>query len=190
MISDIVYRNRSYRRFYESKRITLEMLLSIMETARFIPSAANLQKIRYYLIYDQEKCNQIFPDLKWASYLKNWNGPKPGERPSAYIIILAPINSSNMVYIDAGIAAQTILLCAVEKGLGGCILGSVDRKKVQHTFSLPENTEIILVIALGYPAEKVIIEDVTEPEKIEYWRDEQDVHHIPKRKLSELIINY
>ncbi|MEN6445220.1 MAG: nitroreductase family protein [Candidatus Cloacimonas sp.] len=190
MISDIVYRNRSYRRFYESKRITLEMLLSIMETARFIPSAANLQKIRYYLIYDQEKCNQIFPDLKWASYLKNWNGPEPGERPSAYIIILAPINSSNMVYIDAGIAAQTILLCAVEKCLGGCILGSVDRKKVQHTFSLPENMEIILVIALGYPSEKVIIEDVTEPKKIEYWRDEQDVHHIPKRKLSELIINY
>ncbi|HNV92615.1 MAG TPA: nitroreductase family protein [Candidatus Cloacimonas sp.] len=190
MISELVYRNRSYRRFYESKRITHSQLIQIMETARFIPSAGNLQKLCYYLIEERSECDKMFPHLKWASYLKKWNGPEPGERPSAYIIILVPKSCSNMVYIDTGIAAQTILLTAVDNGLGGCLLASVDKDAVHKIFLLPDNMDIVLVIALGYPAETVVIEDVTDQDKIEYWRDENTVHHVPKRKLSDLILNY
>jgi len=95
-----------------------------------------------------------------------------------------------MVFIDTGIAAQTILLSAVDNGFGGCMLASVDKQEVQNTFSLPEEMEIMLVIALGYPAESVVIEDVTEQGKIEYWRDEKGIHYVPKRKIRDLIINY
>jgi nitroreductase len=190
MIFDLVYRNRSYRRFHEEKRLTRAQLIELIKVARYIPSAGNLQKLRYFLIYEEDKCDLIFPHLKWASYLKNWNGPEKGERPSAYIIILAPVNSPKMVYIDTGIAAQTILLSAVDNGFGGCMLASVDKQEVQNTFSLPEEMEIMLVIALGYPAELVVIEDVTEQGKIEYWRDEKGIHYVPKRKIRDLIINY
>ncbi|HOU26092.1 MAG TPA: nitroreductase family protein, partial [Candidatus Cloacimonas sp.] len=92
--------------------------------------------------------------------------------------------------IDTGIAAQTILLTAVDNGLGGCLLASVDKDAVHKIFLLPDNMDIVLVIALGYPAETVVIEDVTDQDKIEYWRDENTVHHVPKRKLSDLILNY
>ncbi len=190
MIFDLVYRNRSYRRFHEEKRLTRAQLIELIKVARYIPSAGNLQKLRYFLIYEEDKCDLIFPHLKWASYLKNWNGPEKGERPSAYIIILAPVDSPKMVFIDTGIAAQTILLSAVDNGFGGCMLASVDKREVQNTFSLPEEMEIMLVIALGYPAESVVIEDVTEQGKIEYWRDEKGIHYVPKRKIRDLIINY
>ena len=190
MIFDLVYRNRSYRRFYEEKRLTRAQLIELIKIARYIPSAGNLQKLRYFLIYEEDKCDLIFPHLKWASYLKTWDGPVKGERPSAYIIISAPVNSPKMVAIDAGIAAQTILLSAVDNGFGGCMLASVDKQEVQNAFSLPEELEIMLVIALGYPAETIVLLDVIEPDKIEYWRDEKGIHYVPRRKISELIINY
>ncbi len=189
MIFDLVYRNRSYRRFHEDKRISREQLMDLIRVARYIPSAGNLQKLRYFLIYEEDKCELLFPHLKWASYLKTWDGPVKGERPSAYIIILAPVNSPKMVAIDTGIAAQTILLSAVEYGFGGCMLASVDKQAVQNAFALPEEMEIALVIALGYPAETIVVQDVIEPDKIEYWRDEKGIHYVPKRKISELIIN-
>jgi len=190
MISDLVYRNRSYRRFHEDKRISRGQLIDLIRVARYIPSAGNLQKLRYFLIDEQDKCNLIFPYLRWASYLKNWNGPASGERPAAYIIILVPVNSPKMVAIDIGIAAQTILLSAVEYGFGGCMLASVDKEQVQNAFALPEEMEIALVIALGYPAETIVVQDVSDPDKIEYWRDDKGIHNVPKRKISELIINY
>jgi len=188
MFKDLVIKNRSYRRFNESHRIPEEQLKSLVELARLSPCAANLQTLRYCLISEPADCDKVFPHLKWANYLRFWEGPVPGERPSAYIIILAPVMATRFLNTDAGIAAQSMLLGATEMGLGGCIMASVDKTEVHHNFDLPHDLDILLVIALGEPAETVVIEEVTDPEDIEYWRDEEGIHHVPKRKLQDLII--
>lgn len=148
----------------------------------------NLQPLRYKLVYSPQECDLVFPHTRWAGYLKEWPGPQPGERPAAYLLICLPHDAGRMQFIDTGIAAQSILLAAAEKGLGGCMLGSVNKDEVHWLFRLPEELEIVLVIALGVPAEKVVLDELEIPDRIEYWRDETGVHHVPKRRLEDLIL--
>jgi len=184
---DLVSNNRSYRRFYEQVRISRQVLLELVELAIVSPSAANLQPLKYILSYDTQKNALIFPHLAWAGYLKNWHGPSEGERPSAYIIILGDKNISKSFCCDHGIAAHSILLGAAEKGLGGCIIGSIDREKLHKALDVSDCYEILLVLAIGKPKEKVVIETVDSGD-IKYWRDADGVHHVPKRPLDKVII--
>lgn len=187
MLRDLVIRNRSYRRFDQSKKIDLELLEELVELCRFCPSGRNLQPLKFVLINTPERCNQIFPNLAWAGYLKDWNGPVDGERPSAYIVMLEDQRISSSSQWDQGIMAQTILLGAVEKGLGGCIIASVNKEQLHNLLNLPDFFKIALVIALGVPVEKVVIDDMAESGSVVYWRDSNQVHHVPKRKFKELI---
>ena len=190
MLRDLILRNRSYRRFDSKVSVPEELLMELVELARFSPSGANRQPLKFYLSTQPEINRQIFPHLAWAAYLKDWPGPVEGERPTAYIVILGDKQVSSSFGCDHGIAAQSILLGAVEKKLGGCMIASIDRKGLQNTLRLPENLEILLVIALGRPVETVLLETVEKPEgDIKYWRDEQQRHHVPKRSLEELIIS-
>ncbi|MCX6259121.1 MAG: nitroreductase family protein, partial [Bacteroidia bacterium] len=129
----------------------------------------------------------IFDTLSWAGYLKDWNGPSQGERPSAYIIITGDTRLTVNFSCDQGIVAQTILLAATEKGLGGCIIATIDRAKLSAFLNIPQYYEILLVIALGKPTEKVVIEEFSDD--VKYWRDENQVHHVPKRRLEDLILD-
>ncbi|MCK4662348.1 MAG: nitroreductase family protein [Bacteroidales bacterium] len=190
MLFDIIKKNRSYRRFYENHKIEYKILKELVELARLSPSARNLQPLKFYLSCTKDINEKIFPTLGWAGYLKNWDGPKEGERPSAYIIILADISISKNVKWDDGIAAQSILLGAVEKELGGCMIGSVKRDELKSKLNIPGYFEILLVIALGKPKEKVVIDTISENGSIYYWRDKEQVHHVPKRKLDELIVRF
>ncbi|MDK2841533.1 MAG: hypothetical protein PWQ17_1038 [Anaerophaga sp.] len=188
-LKDLVRRNRSYRRFYEDITIPEYVLESLVDLARLSPSARNEQPLKYFISCDAKTNELIFPHLSWAGYLKDWDGPAPGERPSAYIVILNDVNISDTYFCDDGIAAQSIRLGAAEQGLGGCIIGSVDRLKLQKALKLPGHLKIIEVIALGKPREEVVIEDVKDG-NIKYWRDENQVHHVPKRSLEEIIVKY
>ncbi|MDI3503491.1 MAG: hypothetical protein PWP64_427 [Candidatus Cloacimonadota bacterium] len=187
MIRQLVLRNRSYRRFDQSKSINRQTLRDLVDLARLSPSAANLQNLRYWLVDTPN--NDLFGCLHWANYLKDWDGPLEGERPAAYILILAPHNCTKYHYFDTGIACQSMLLGATEIGLGGCILASVNREEAQKLLEIPTEYEILLVIALGVPAEVVIIDQISAQDNIEYWRDEKDRHHVPKRSLDTLILN-
>ncbi len=120
--------------------------------------------------------------------MKDWPGPGAGERPAAYIVILGDKGISQNFGCDHGIAAQSILLGAREKGLGGCILGSIQRDRLRELLHLPPNLEILLVLALGRPREKVVLESTPPGGDIKYWRDAQGVHHVPKRRLEDIII--
>lgn len=188
MLKDLILKNRSYRRFDESKQITRDQLLELVDLARLSPSAANRQPLKYYLSYQKAKNKLIFSSLAWAVYLKDWKGPAEGERPTAYIIILGDKNITDNFGVDPGIAAQSILLGAIEKGLGGCMFGSVARDTLRKLLNIPSQYEILYVLALGYPAEKVQIDKIDESGDIKYWRDENQVHHVPKRNLSEIVI--
>ncbi|MGA1863784.1 MAG: nitroreductase family protein [bacterium] len=187
MIKDLMLKNRSYRRYDEGFRIGNETLVSLVELARFCPSAANLQPLKFLLCASVEKNRLIFNTLSWAGYLTEWPGPSEGERPSAYIVLLGDTSINRNFYCDAGIACQSILLGAVELGLGGCILGSVDREGLRRSFSIPVEYEILYVIALGKPAERILLEDIAEDGNIKYWRDDKGAHHVPKRLTDELI---
>lgn len=184
---NLIKRCRSYRRFHENYRITEKVLRKLVNLARLSASSANLQPLKYILSYKPEKNALIFPTLSWAGYLKDWPGPQEGERPSAYIIILGDKAISKSFQYDCGIASQNIVLGAVEKGLGGCILGLIDRGQLRKNLSISEQYEILLVIALGKPKEKVVIEEAIKND-IKYYRNGQGTHHVPKRPLDEIII--
>jgi len=187
-LRDLVLRNRSYRRFDESCLIERETLVELIGLARCTPSAANRQPLKYILSADRKTNERIFPCLSWAAYFKDWDGPAPGERPAAYIVILIDEGIARDWWCDDGIAAQTILLGAVEKGLGGCMIGSINKEQLRQELDIPAHLKIRLVVALGKPAEQVKLEDLAPGGDIRYWRDEKDVHHVPKRTLAELIV--
>jgi len=184
---DLLIKNRSYRRFDEDKRLSREYLRGLVNLARICPSSRNQQALKFKLVSSREDCGILFPSLAWAGYIRGWDGPGPGERPSGYIIVAGDRNLGNSFLTDLGIAAQTILLGAVNDGYGGCMIASVKKEKVRLDFSIPDIYEILLVIALGKPVEKVVIDDMTDGD-VKYWRDSQGVHHVPKRGLNELII--
>ncbi|MEF9427150.1 MAG: nitroreductase family protein [Candidatus Mariimomonas ferrooxydans] len=188
MLKSAIQKNRSCRRFYENKKVGLRTLKSLVELARLSASSANLQPLKYFLSFVSKTNQKIFPCLKWAGYLRDWQGPARGERPSAYIVVLGDTCISRNFAHDAGIAVQSILLGAVEKGLRGCIIGSIDRKKLKKTLKLSRHLDIVLVVSLGKSREKAVIETIGKDGRIEYWRDKKEIHHVPKRKLSDIII--
>lgn len=187
---ELIRNNRSYRRFYQEEIIPYETLVKLVDYARLSASSGNIQSLKFSLFNEEEKNEIIFRHLKWASYLKNWPGPAIGERPSAYILILTDTDIHTTIETDVGIAAQSMLLGAVSFGYGGCMIASVSRSNLSKELKIPDKFQIPLVIALGKPKEKILIEDVSQDEKIEYWRDENNLHHVPKRKLNDLIINF
>lgn len=188
MIKELVAKNRSYRRFHEDVPIEYETLRELVDLARLSASAGNLQPLRYMLSCDPEKNALIFSNIAWAMYLKDWPGPGEGERPSAYIIVLEDTQVSHPMRCDHGIAAQSILLGATEKGLGGCIIGAIKKRELRDALKIPARYEILLVLALGKPKEKVVLETVGPDGDIKYWRDSEGIHHVPKRSLDEIII--
>jgi len=188
MIRDLIASNRSCRRFHEDVAIEQTTLEGLVDLARLSPSAANQQPLKYILSSEPETNAAIFPHLFWAGYLKDWPGPAEGERPSGYIVILGDTRISRTFGCDHGIAAQSILLGAREKGLAGCMIGLIERDDLRAALDISTRYEILLVIALGKPREEVAIEDVGPEGDIKYWRDEQGVHHVPKRPLKDLIL--
>lgn len=186
---DLIKKNRSYRRFNQSREIPLEHLALMVEAARYSASSRNIQPLKYYISNSIKTNSIIFPNLAWAGYLTDWDGPEEGERPSAYIIQLLDKNISATASCDHGITAQSILLQAVELGYGGCIVASVKREHLAAQLNLPYNLEILQIIALGEPVEEVVVDDLHD-NGYKYWREENGKHHVPKRTLRELIVNF
>jgi nitroreductase len=190
MISELIKKCRSYRRFYQEIAIHNNDLLEMVDNARLSASARNAQSLKYIISNHKDNNTKVFPCLSWAGYLKDWPGPVEGERPSAYIIMLNDTEISKNYLCDHGIAAQSILLTAVEKGFGGCIIAAISRDKLSKELGIDNRYEILLVIALGKPKESVQIDPINENGDIKYWRDEYQVHHVPKRNLKDIVLKF
>jgi len=188
MLRDLIIKRRSYRRFHQDTPIEPDTLKELVDLARLSSSAANLQPLKYLLSCDPLKNDLIFPYLAWAGYLKDWPGPCEGERPSAYIIILGDTEISQSFGCDHGIAAQSILLGATEKGLGGCMIGAVEMNGLRKALGILSRYEILLVLAIGKPKETVVIETVGPTGDVKYWHDDDGIHHVPKRTLDDIIV--
>ncbi len=186
MLKNLLSSNRSYRRFREDERIPQEQLEEWVGLTRFCASARNAQPLKYISVRKEEMCEKVFNTLAWAGYLTDWDGPEKGERPSAYLIQLLDTRISENCLCDDGIQIQTILLAAVEKGYGGCVIKAFQNEKLREILQLPDYVKINYVIALGKPCETVVIEEMRENE-FKYWRDAEQIHHVPKRNLNELL---
>ena len=187
MLKDLVLKNRSYRKFHADKKVSENTLKELINLARLTPSSKNRQPLKYLLLTESEDTDFLFQQLKWAWYLKEWNGPTVDERPAAYIVMLLDSKLNEHAEIDAGIAAQTILLGAVEKEMGGCIIRTVNHFEVRRNFNLEEEMKIILVIALGFPNQKVQLTSLQENQNVAYY-EREGTHFVPKRDLEEIII--
>lgn len=190
MIHDLVCDARSIRSFKHFEPIDKETLLSFIDTVRLTPASCNFQALKYILVTADDAVDHMRSITRWAALLPNYNGPDAEHSPAAYIIIChdTAITENETMYLkDVGIAAQTINLCAREKGIGCCMIGSFNINDTAEYFGLASNIKPKLVLALGYPDETPVIEDATD--SVAYYRDEDNIHHVPKRAANELIIN-
>lgn len=193
MIDELVKRTRTVRRFQEERQVSRECLLDLLDLARLGGSARNGQPLRYVILDKSAHREMIFPLLGWAGYLKNWSGPQEGERPSAYILCLVdqerlkgPVEEA---HFDLGIASQNLLLGAANRGIYGCRIGNFSQKKMQEMLQLEKRYIPLLVLALGYAAEQVKLEELEPDGDIRYWRDAEGVHHVPKRPINDIVLS-
>ncbi|MDO4323550.1 MAG: nitroreductase family protein [Lachnospiraceae bacterium] len=192
MLKDLVKANRSYRGYDESRRIAREELTDMVDCARLAASSVNQQPLRYYLAWEKEEVDKIQAMTKWARGLPELELPHKGMCPTGFIVICQDTRvweSLARFQKDVGIAAQTILLRAAEMGLGGCMIGNFNAGEVKEKLGLAEYLAPMLIVAIGKPAEKVVITEVSEGDSIAYYRDENDVHYVPKRKLEDILLN-
>jgi nitroreductase len=187
ILKDLILNTRTYRRFDESHHIDPVTLESLIDLARLSASGGNRQPLKYMIFNTPEACDRIFPYLGWAGYLTEWPGPEKGERPSGYIMILGDKSVTEAFGVDHGIAAQSIMLGATEAGLGGCMIQTIKREELRNDIGLPDKYEILLILALGKPVENVIIDEIKD-DNVKYWRDDNKNHHVPKRKLKDIIL--
>lgn len=186
---DLILKTRSYRRYYEDVKISFDDIIDLIDLARLSASAKNMQPLKYIIVNTPEKNNLIYDVIKWAGFLKNWDGPEVGERPSAFIIMLLDTTITENNYCDHGISTQSILLGATEKGFGGCIIAAIERLKLRKRFLIDKKYKILHVISLGKPKENVILTKLNSGENYEYYRDEKENHFVPKRQLKDIILN-
>ena len=187
MIKEIVKKNRTYRRFDNSVQITRKEILDWIDCARYCASAKNAQPMKYIVVTERNECAKLYPSLKWAGYLTEWDGPIPEERPTAYILQLLDTSISTNPLCDDGLQLQAITMAAVEEGFGACIFKSFNNATLRTQFNLPEHLQIQYVVALGKPVEEVVIEPIS-GEDYKYWRTEDQKHHVPKRPLTEIVL--
>ncbi|MFQ6082675.1 MAG: nitroreductase family protein [Candidatus Aminicenantia bacterium] len=182
---DLIIARRSIRQF-KSKPVQQELLVKIVNAGRLAPSAANLQPLEYIIVFNSKLNKKIFDCLNWANYLGDEGKPKPGYEPAAYIIGLINLSIKEKGYeYDVGASFENMILTALEEGVGSCWIRSINRKKLSQILEIPSNYIIDSVLALGYPDEEPIVEEVKH--SIKYWKDQEDRLHVPKRRLIDII---
>ncbi len=187
VLKDLLLRNRSYRRYYQDIKISRQELTDLVELTRWCSSGRNAQPLKYCLVDDEKVCGEVFETLSWAGYLFDWDGPEEGERPTAYLIQLLDTEIAENCLCDDGLQAQAILLGAVEKNYGGCMIKAFKNDKLRSILNLPDALKIMYVIALGKPKEVIVLDDMSSGGSYKYWREPDGTHHVPKRKIDELI---
>lgn len=188
MLKELVYQCRTFRRFYEDVKLSKEELLELVDMARMTASTANSQALKFAVYHEEEDNEKIFETLNWAGALPKWDGPEKGERPSAYIIVLEDLALGKNKLVDVGITSQTMALGAVEMGYGCCMLMSLQRGKLAENLEIDtEKYAIQLVLALGKPKEEVKVVPAGADGNMKYYRDENQVHYVPKRSLDQVL---
>ncbi len=191
MLKDLARKSRSYRGYDETRRMTRQELLELVDCARYAPSSVNRQPFKYYLAWEQEALDKIQPLTGWARALPNMRLPHPGKNPTGFIVICQETEwdpDLSRYLRDVGAVAQTMLLAAAEQGLGGIMIGNFSPKRVAEALALPDHIVPMLIVAFGKPDETVVLTDIPAGGSLNYYRDENDVHYVPKRRLEDVVL--
>lgn len=190
-LKELLEKDRSYRGYDETVRLTKEELMDMVDCTRFCPSSVNRQPLQYYLAWEKEIVDKIQTTTAWAKGLPEMTLPHDGMHPTAFIVICQDTGideSLQRFQRDVGIVAHTVLLRAVEMGYGGCMIGNFRAADLKESLELPEYLAPMLVVALGKPKETIVIKEAAKGENIGYYRDDQDIHYVPKRKLEDIVL--
>ena len=188
---ELVLKNRSYRGYDRTVKQTQEELAALVDYARLMPAARNAQPLKYFLAYDEDVVAQIQKHTSWAGSLPDLSLPFANEEPTSFIVVLQDTTiESNLGQFqkDVGIVGATITLAAVEKGLGCCMIGAYSAVGVKEVLQLSEHLTPVLVIAIGKPTEKIVLTEALDGE-VTYYRDEENVHFVPKRLAADIIVD-
>jgi len=184
-VFETIYKRRTIRKFKQDV-ISVEILKKLVDAARIAPQGGNAQALKYVVINDEKLIEPIFKTTAWAGYIRPAADPQEGQKPTAYILILGDTEIKKEGFdIDAGAAVENLLLTAVEEELGAAWLGAIDRKKIKELLNIPDKYVLHTLVALGYPDETPVIEDTEKC--IKYYKDENGVLYVPKRKLEDII---
>ena len=185
ILYDLIVSRRSIRQF-GSKPVGRDILAKIVNAGRLAPSAANLQPLEFVVIDEETLKKEIFACLKWASAIAPRGNPRPGHEPQAYIAVLVNSRIRDKMYeYDVGAAIENMSLAALEEGIGGCWLISIDKPKAIELLNIPDSHKLDSILALGYPGQVSKAEDFVDSTK--YWQDEDYTFHVPKRKMENVL---
>jgi nitroreductase len=189
-ITDAIRKRRTIRR-YKQETVDDKLLLELIDSARFAPSASNMQQLRYIAITTPGTVEKVFSQTGWGGAVRPKRSPEwLKDAPPAFIAVLAPTESVKgfkHIYADAGAAIQNILLKAVELGLGTCWIGSF-KEDVNSILGLGSDRTVMYLVAVGYPDESPVQEDIGSKDSTKYYLDDKDVIHVPKFKVESITI--
>ena len=189
MLKDLVLKNRSYRGYDRGVQIDEKTLLELVDMARLTASSVNQQPLRYHISHTPDDVAAVQALTRWARGLPELNLPYPGTEPTAFITICIDSPNPQAFLRDVGIAAQTILLGAAELGLGGCMIGNFSKQDARALLGLPESVEPNLIVALGKPAEEIVLTEAKKGESLKYYRGaDGKTHYVPKLRLEDVLI--
>lgn len=184
-VEEAIRKRRSIRRFSKEK-IEKQTLEKLVDVARLAPSSGNKQPLAYLMVDDEKVLDKVFSTLAWARFFGDKGAPPEGRRPTAYIIVIVDtsITSEDFKH-DVGLAVENMLLLATGLDIGSCCIGSVNRPLLRKILHIPDRFLIDLVVALGYPAEESMVDEMEDSTR--YWKDEKGTVHVPKRRLVDII---
>ncbi len=187
-IKELLKLNRTFRRFEQSPKPTIQELTDWVGSMRFTASGRNAQPLKYIIVTEEELCHKICASVGWAGYLKDWAGPQKDEEPTAYLVQLLDKKIAPKVHLDEGLQLEALSLLAREAGFGTCILSAFSQKEIKEMLKLEDDFQILSILAIGSPKEEVIVVDLENPDdSVAYYRDEEGKHYVPKRKAEELV---
>ncbi len=182
---ELMLSRRSIRQF-KQKPVSRDILEKLVNSARLAPSGANLQPLEFVVIDDEGLRRKLFACLRWAAYIAPEGNPKPGCEPVAYVVILVNVDVRKSGYErDVGAAVENMILAAWEERIGSCWIGNADLNRIQKMLKIPGNYKVDCVLALGYPDEEPIIEEMKD--SVKYWKDSKGRLHVPKRRLDDVL---
>jgi len=184
-LEELLRRNRSYRGYNKSFVVSEDLLRRIVSVCTRIPSARNQQVLRYRLVTKGTEADEVLRNIRLGAALPELHLPLPGTEPEAFIVVCSTVKENRMVDIDLGIAVQSMLLRAVEMGLGGLVIGSFNTVAISDALHLPYSP--LLVVAIGKPAEHIEMVSIHEGDSHKYYR-ENGIHYVPKLTIDDLII--
>ena len=183
---ELLKKRRTVRRFKQVQVFDKDIRY-MLEAARLASCGGNVQKLRYIVVQDKQLVKDIFENTAWAGLVSPKRSPEWGKNaPLTFIVVTIPRDAEGVIQANAGAAVQSMEYAAVDAGLGACWIGAYKKENVEKILELPEHEEALYLLAIGYPDEEPVQEDIDSGESMKYYLDDEDVLHVPKFKIDAI----